>query len=587
MDLMKYLARGRDSRPKEPGGKWYVRPSGTNYGAEDGTSYATAWEGFAAIQWASIEPGDTLYVAGTHHGVVVGNAPLVVGKSGISGSPITIASCEVQYGASTDDAGTIWAGKLLTMAGWSGPTNGVYSRAETTMTEGCNVEGASNVLIPAADLAACEATAGSYYSASGTLYYHPSAGLTDIHFGGSSALDLSGYYTTNSYITVRGLTLRQGYSGNSGVLVINKETRGLSCDGVLIEGCDIAFGGYHGVYIGGTNCDGITLRNNIIWDCSAGFYPASQPGSVGYLMQNFTVEGNRLYHTSNITKRGTTQDSYGPFKNSPGDECAIATLGGVDNYIIRHNSIEDWHGEGIFIFLGGLGGTKTCHDLVIDRNFIRMDTTEAGRMRMGVSLGGFNIAPFSDRSKRARITNNVIVSCTYSDTVEGDSWCCGMRLKSDKPTDPADTMVVANNTLHNCYYGIYAVVHTTSLPFGGTFENNIISEPDTGGWFVYHGNDSNQSGIALDFNCYHGTGKFTWDGGTATTSFATWKTNTGNTQDANSITGDPLFVGAGDYSLQSGSPCVNAGTNTGLTNDLAGNPRPVGAYDIGAYERQN
>ena len=58
-----------------------------------------------------------------------------------------------------------------------------------------------------------------------------------------------------------------------------------------------------------------------------------------------------------------------------------------------------------------------------------------------------------------------------------------------------------------------------------------------------------------------------------------------------SITSDPLFVGSGDYRLQAGSPCINAGTNSTWTlttdTDLDGNKRrwPAnGQADMGAYE---
>lgn len=47
---------------------------------------------------------------------------------------------------------------------------------------------------------------------------------------------------------------------------------------------------------------------------------------------------------------------------------------------------------------------------------------------------------------------------------------------------------------------------------------------------------------------------------------------------------DPKFVGAGNYRLQNGSPCVDYGTTlTTITNDLDDNPRS-GANDIGCYE---
>lgn len=41
-----------------------------------------------------------------------------------------------------------------------------------------------------------------------------------------------------------------------------------------------------------------------------------------------------------------------------------------------------------------------------------------------------------------------------------------------------------------------------------------------------------------------------------------------------------------DFHLSAASPALNKGTNTGLGNDLDGNPRPVGLPDLGCYERQ-
>ena len=41
---------------------WYVDNAAG--GANSGSSWANAWTSFAGIQWASIQPGDTLFISG-------------------------------------------------------------------------------------------------------------------------------------------------------------------------------------------------------------------------------------------------------------------------------------------------------------------------------------------------------------------------------------------------------------------------------------------------------------------------------------------------------------------------------------------
>ncbi|GHT02240.1 hypothetical protein AGMMS49525_05420 [Bacteroidia bacterium] len=77
---------------------------------------------------------------------------------------------------------------------------------------------------------------------------------------------------------------------------------------------------------------------------------------------------------------------------------------------------------------------------------------------------------------------------------------------------------------------------------------------------------------------------------------SSWNTTDFGTDNGNNIDDNPLFVApespsavpttAGDYRLQQGSPCVNAGNNAAnsTATDLAGIPRINGVIDMGAYE---
>jgi Bacterial Ig domain len=64
---------------------FYVRPNGGDYGAENGTDWSNAFDGFNDIAWASISPGDTVWVAGGTY-----TQSLAPGKSGTAGARIAV-----------------------------------------------------------------------------------------------------------------------------------------------------------------------------------------------------------------------------------------------------------------------------------------------------------------------------------------------------------------------------------------------------------------------------------------------------------------------------------------------------------------
>ena len=131
-----------------------------------------------------------------------------------------------------------------------------------------------------------------------------------------------------------------------------------------------------------------------------------------------------------------------------------------------------------------------------------------------------------------------------------------------------------------------------SCDHGGTFENCTVtgnSCTNSGGGMNFYYGGTNVNCIVY-FNLA-GTSGSNWSANAGTFQFTcTTPTNGLNAYGGTGcITNNPLFVNfaAGDYQLQAGSPCINAGNNAyaqGATG-LDENPRIIGGVvDLGAYE---
>ncbi len=153
-----------------------------------------------------------------------------------------------------------------------------------------------------------------------------------------------------------------------------------------------------------------------------------------------------------------------------------------------------------------------------------------------------------------KIYNNVIITANGND-------CLTIGTASD--SDQTNNNLVKNN--------IFYIISGTSA---------IIVRVD--------GPSHAGSGNLLDYNLYNTefSDMIIWYGNHYNTVAAF---NAAQSQEANAVVRNPLFVDYYDnkYALKETSPCIDAGTDVGLTEDYDGYTVPNGwAVDIGAYEYQ-
>lgn len=99
-----------------------------------GSSYATAWTSVAEIKWASIAPGDTLYVCGLHDGGRADGALNLTNSqgSGRPDTPVTIdGACVNSEGQ--PDPGTLMSATPVPQSSLGTPdANGIYTYSYVT-----------------------------------------------------------------------------------------------------------------------------------------------------------------------------------------------------------------------------------------------------------------------------------------------------------------------------------------------------------------------------------------------------------------------------------------------------------------------
>ncbi len=388
----------------------------------------------------------------------------------------------------------------------------------------------------------------------------PSVMISDNTITGNSAGWSAGITCTASSVTITNNTISENsteswgggivcHDGSSGVISGNTITRNSAKR-------------YAGIQCSQSS---MSITNNIISENSASGDVWSIGGGIGYsdcpsgTLEHNTITGNSAEH------RG-------------GGVCCSESSVTITNNTISENSADGWG--------GGLACTNGSSG-VISGNTI---TRNSAKRYAGIQCSQSSMS----------ITNNII----SENSASGDVWSIGGGIGySDCPSGTLEHNTITGNSAEHrgggvcCSESSVTITGNTiagnSAGWGGglyirtsspTVTNNTIAS-NTGG-----GLDS-WSGSPLITNCILWGNLVADDLVGASANYS--DVGTGNTGGGTgNISADPKFVDPanGDFHLQAGSPCIDAGTDLAPElpdTDLDGNPRIVGvAVDMGAYEFQ-
>jgi hypothetical protein len=221
---------------------------------------------------------------------------------------------------------------------------------------------------------------------------------------------------------------------------------------------------------------------------------------------------------------------------------------------------------------GGMGVYANAP--LIENNVIRFNVAaDDGGPNEGQGAGVFLI------ETEAILKGNIISDNT------ADRYGAGLRLRSGAPTF-INNVVTDNQAQYASALHIEGSSarfwHTTFARNGGSSAVYIPEWP------------SSPSTVALTNTIFtgHATAVAVGGGNTVPINGVLWYNNTTNLTHpptatvpvTNQRTGDPVFAPDG-YHLLVGSAAIDAGVTTTVSQDIDGEPRPCGGYDLGADER--
>jgi hypothetical protein len=341
--------------------------------------------------------------------------------------------------------------------------------------------------------------------------------------------------------------------------------------------------------------------------------------TTGALNDNIVENTYHRYGRDGILTSATSYTNSGTIRNNE----FYCTMSAIRLYGDDYNTwtIEDNYGWGV----GSVDGTIRFHSTA-DQEFIGIQNPDSCIIRRNVSINGWNrfIFWYLNQSNHAddnevyenfcynnqktffRIGgtnfygddpatwswNNNRIYSNIGASVASASGSSGWAVYLSQPMqEPTRTNYFYNNVIYGGSHGIMLAKHADAdnINYGVTIKNNIWRNQRNYSVML---DGVLPSQINFDYNCWEKdyTGSQTGFYVDGYRTFAYWQETAG--QDTNGFIADPLFINAGgdnpeDYRLNSGSPCIKAGTAVGLpilTTDFQGNRCRTTNPSMGAIE---
>jgi parallel beta-helix repeat protein len=532
---------------------YYVDATGGN-DSNNGISEATPWKTIVQVNSNSFSPGDSiLFKKGA-----MWRERMTVPSSGSTGNVIT-------FGAYGTGAAPIISGSNLITGGWSKDSANIWKSTVTTRPTIVYFNGSHGKLVAAKANITSEF---KWYWVANVLYvwsppdsdpsaYYASPGIE------AGARTRALQTNNKTYVTFDGLTLRDANTNDS---VVNVGSNIVTS--IVFQNCVVERGGGSGFSIKGSTIAASVAINNCTIQNNAGFGIWFENMYTAATVSNNTVTGNGWGSLRDSQQYSGIQGRLGNvaiFGNTIHDNTlgtASANNQSHGIYALATTAVVNIHDNVIFNHPNG-EGIKLIGSANVYRNII-----------YGNATGGIEVGQNG--------STNVVYLLHYN-VIYGNGPASGVNgiVEQSKGTGKI-SLTVENNTIYqNGGTGQQELKIADNIAALIVKNNLFYAAPTRRTMWVLA-----QTGtVSIDYNLhwradgnpsiYYGGNEKTW---------AQWQVMG---YDLHGVNGAPLLVSAStsDFSLQSTSPCINAGTDVGLSVDLAGRQVPYGAApDIGAYE---